>query len=405
MSLQRFFLDDGKSRKAWQIERQGARQTVRFGRLGSALRDSVKTFASDDKARQDTERLIASKRKSGYVEVDPTLLEIHRPRGAKSANEKGVLAFEKSLGARLPDEYRAFLLDANGGELRTGFIRTPGVPGVANVSVDVLFGLQPPAQRNSLQAAITRHGPVLPQGRLPVAAGNDLFTLCLTAKRYGSIEFWNHESESLEEHERFRESDGHVIAGSFDEFLTRIARFHDIDAEPATGKGKSQRKSGGKPSWRRLFSMLDKDLYDLDASPKRVAAEIEAQGGDLSGIEEGAFPFQNIRNVAVLRTLLDAKLDPDTVDVEGHPLLWLAAGHPACVDLLVKAGANLEQRTSDRETALIRAVFVESKEGLRKLLSLGANPTVRMTRDASCHLQFNKPLAAILNKAKANWSG
>jgi len=353
-------------------------------------------------AKQDTQRLIEQKQKKGYVEIDASLLKIKRPRGAKPAGKKALADFEKSLGHRLPEEYRAFLLDTNGGALPQGFIHTPGVPGVDVVSVDRLFGLQATSQPTSLQAAITRHGPVLPKGHLPVAVGNDVFTLCLSGNHCGSVVFWNHESDALDERERFLASDGHVLAGSFDEFLTRIARFEEPVPDPPADKGK--RKSG-KPNWRRLFSMLDRDLFDEDATADRVAAEIEAQGGDLSGIKAGTFPFQNIANAAVLRTLLDAKLSPDTVDVQGQPFLWLAASSLACIALLLKAGANVEQRSkNDRETALMRAIFLESKEGVRKLLSVGANPTVRLHGGLTPVLKYNKAIAAMLDKAKSNWS-
>jgi predicted DNA-binding WGR domain protein len=68
----RFHHTDGvSSHKFWDIRVQGARQTVRFGRIGTAGQERHKCFATDAEARQASEKLVAEKLRKGYREVSP----------------------------------------------------------------------------------------------------------------------------------------------------------------------------------------------------------------------------------------------------------------------------------------------------------------------------------------------
>ncbi len=223
--LRRFFVDDGNSRKFWHIHTKGNSQTTRYGRLGATGSESTKSFDSADKAKASTEKLIGQKLKKGYSEVLPDLLTISKPRKWQAASAADIKKLEKEIGTTLPDEYRRFLKTINGGELNPGFVEIPGVPRIANVSVDVFYGLYPDQHnRYSLWWSIQSHSSVLPANHLPIASGADVFTLSLTKKR-GCIFFWDHESSLIDDEERFMESAGHLLAHSFDEFLTRIALF------------------------------------------------------------------------------------------------------------------------------------------------------------------------------------
>ena len=61
-------------------------------------------------------------------------------------------------------------------------------------------------------------------GHLPIAYGGDIFTLSVS-RNAGCVYFWDHESDTIDNDARFVESDGHPLAGSFEEFLTRTATF------------------------------------------------------------------------------------------------------------------------------------------------------------------------------------
>lgn len=78
--FRRFFFDDASSRKRWQVRLKGKSQTVEYGRLGGSLRKSQKSFKTTAEATNHTEKLIASKKQGGYVEISPSRLEIVRPK-------------------------------------------------------------------------------------------------------------------------------------------------------------------------------------------------------------------------------------------------------------------------------------------------------------------------------------
>jgi predicted DNA-binding WGR domain protein len=68
-SQRRFELVDGTSSKFWEIEVEGAAHAVRFGRIGTAGQQKVKTFATPAAAIADAAKLIKEKIGKGYREV------------------------------------------------------------------------------------------------------------------------------------------------------------------------------------------------------------------------------------------------------------------------------------------------------------------------------------------------
>ncbi len=66
----RFFFDDGSSRKRWHVRLKGKAQVVQYGRLGGSLRESKKSFETPAEAAEKTEKLIASKKRDGYIEIN-----------------------------------------------------------------------------------------------------------------------------------------------------------------------------------------------------------------------------------------------------------------------------------------------------------------------------------------------
>ena len=70
MADKRYFINQNDTaNKFWQVETAGATQTVTFGKIGTAGRQSRKEYATEAECRKETENLIASKLKKGYVEV------------------------------------------------------------------------------------------------------------------------------------------------------------------------------------------------------------------------------------------------------------------------------------------------------------------------------------------------
>lgn len=95
-----FELLDGKSAKFWEIELDGSSHTVRYGKLGSKGTTSTKSFASADKAKQDADKLVASKTKKGYVEV------VQQAAAAPAVDEAALAAALAKLDADPSPEAR-----------------------------------------------------------------------------------------------------------------------------------------------------------------------------------------------------------------------------------------------------------------------------------------------------------
>ena len=67
-SVRRFEFVGGSSQKFWEISISDNSFTVRFGRIGTAGQSQTKTFADQEKAQREAEKLIAEKVKKGYAE-------------------------------------------------------------------------------------------------------------------------------------------------------------------------------------------------------------------------------------------------------------------------------------------------------------------------------------------------
>lgn len=71
MPARHFHCSDGGSHKFWSVEVDGAMQTVRWGRIGTAGQELAKDYASPAEADAATARLITAKLRKGYAEVSP----------------------------------------------------------------------------------------------------------------------------------------------------------------------------------------------------------------------------------------------------------------------------------------------------------------------------------------------
>jgi predicted DNA-binding WGR domain protein len=236
MSSARYFFDDGKSRKFWAYDLRGGRLTLCQGRIGSRGRETTKTFSSTSAAEAKTVKLAAQKIKKGYIKTEPATLRITRPKGKRTATEAQVAKLERRLNTTLPAEYRSFLLTQNGGVPEPFFVRIPGHPYIDNVAVGYILGLYAKSKpHESLLYAVEHKLPCLPRGHLPIAGDGDIFSISLT-RNPGCIYFWNHEAPDCDDEDAegrviYKMSHAILLAGSFNEFLTRISAFTDDDED------------------------------------------------------------------------------------------------------------------------------------------------------------------------------
>ncbi len=67
--MRRFELTEGKSSKFWQIDLDGKKFTVNFGRIGTAGQTQTKEFPTEAKAQTEHDKLVKEKTGKGYAEV------------------------------------------------------------------------------------------------------------------------------------------------------------------------------------------------------------------------------------------------------------------------------------------------------------------------------------------------
>jgi predicted DNA-binding WGR domain protein len=65
----KFINQDGLSNKFWNVQTDGKKQTIVFGKIDTQGRETVKEFSSEAECLADTQKLISQKIKKGYIEL------------------------------------------------------------------------------------------------------------------------------------------------------------------------------------------------------------------------------------------------------------------------------------------------------------------------------------------------
>jgi predicted DNA-binding WGR domain protein len=72
ITMPRYEYIEGNSSKFWEIELEGTSFTTTYGRIGTSGQTSLKEYDSEEKAKKESDKLIAEKVKKGYVLVGAT---------------------------------------------------------------------------------------------------------------------------------------------------------------------------------------------------------------------------------------------------------------------------------------------------------------------------------------------
>ncbi len=89
----------GTSAKFWQVSVEGAKQVVRYGRIGTEGRETTKSFAGPSQAKAASEKLANSKRKKGYINAGKSMATKSSSGKAVSKAKKGTAATKSAKGA------------------------------------------------------------------------------------------------------------------------------------------------------------------------------------------------------------------------------------------------------------------------------------------------------------------
>ena len=125
--------------------------------------------------------------------------------------------FEKENNIELPDDYRAFLLEANGGTPNPNNNERP------DTIVTYILGMHNGDYYASLYKHVDMFSGRLPLSTFPIATDpfGNLFIMSLHPDGFGHVYFWDHEGEP-------KDQDGHYVdnctfvAYSFSDFLNNL---------------------------------------------------------------------------------------------------------------------------------------------------------------------------------------
>lgn len=277
---QRYYYDDGQTRRFWYVHRRGTTQTTIQGDLGTVGRVATKTFASAQEARAKVQRAVDQKVAKGYIAYEPSAIRYCRKnRFAIKLIKQALVDFETQQQVKLDAQYRQHLLTVNGGTLEDGrCVSLPGHPREQEEVTEVL-GLKPgqPAWDLDYCSASFR----LPPGHTLVAESEDGYFLLTPS---GAVVL--PDGSALDDRDVDDDNKLHLIhlpmilvAHSFDEFLTRVARFpNDVSRPIASGTQDRKKKSDPQESGRRNRSsrVAEANALATDNSLLRPAYEVAA---------------------------------------------------------------------------------------------------------------------------------
>lgn len=154
------------------------------------------------------------------------------PYGATSPDP--IAQFEAQRGVLLPAEYKAFLLESNGGSPIPNVFEVPGWHGKGS-GLNYVYGIHYGEKVVRLDLACDTYDDRVPSDLIPIA--DDAFgnNICMGWKgqRAGKIYFWDHEDE-LDENGDFVTDYRNVflVADSLQEFLDGLMTDEEYDQRP-----------------------------------------------------------------------------------------------------------------------------------------------------------------------------
>lgn len=142
------------------------------------------------------------------------------------ATESDVRKFESLIEARLPEDYRAFLLEHNGGETDPNIFFISEEQG--SDILDRLLALIKEPEHSSLYWSYDCYLGRMPSNIIPIGddPGGNNVCISVSGADYGSIYFWDHDGEPEEDEQPYYEN-LYLMAASFSEFLNNLYESSD----------------------------------------------------------------------------------------------------------------------------------------------------------------------------------
>jgi cell wall assembly regulator SMI1 len=156
------------------------------------------------------------------------------PYGATSP--EAIAQFEARRGVLLPPEYKAFLLESNGGSPIPDVFEVPGWHGRSN-ALNFFYGTHEAEKVDRLDWACDVYDERIPADLIPIAYDANGNNICIgwKGKRKGKIYFWDHEDELDENGESVQDyRNVFLVADSLQEFLDGLTTSEELDKRPRT---------------------------------------------------------------------------------------------------------------------------------------------------------------------------
>jgi hypothetical protein len=152
--------------------------------------------------------------KSNELALFCTIMQLEKSNPFGSINSADIIEFEETNETVLPDDYKGFLLQHNGGRPLHSELSEFGI------DVQWLFGMVEKPTWASLFNALDVYEGRIPSWYMPIGndSGGNLYIMSLYEENKGVIAFWDHEGEAKENGSDYYDNLTHV-ANSFSEFI------------------------------------------------------------------------------------------------------------------------------------------------------------------------------------------
>ena len=147
-------------------------------------------------------------------------MEIVERIAAAGASEQTIEAFQGRFGVELPNDYRLFLQEFNGG--RPSPRDFDAADGEEGSSVQFFFTLDEDSPHYVLTREVERFQDRIPKNTIPVACDSfgNLVLLDVGARKLGAIYFWDHEEEEFEAEPTW--DNVHLVTETFQQFVAAL---------------------------------------------------------------------------------------------------------------------------------------------------------------------------------------
>jgi hypothetical protein len=147
-------------------------------------------------------------------------MQIVKIYAARNANEDDIRSLEQKVGYSLPDDYRQFLLQYNGGVPKPECFEFITSSGEEDSLVRVFYSLNGNDPYYDLLSTVFETEGDIPESCLPIGEDpfGNLILLELSGNYRGQVYFWDHESERGDD----LRANIFLIANSFTEFTQKL---------------------------------------------------------------------------------------------------------------------------------------------------------------------------------------